>query len=125
MKPMRVAGKTYYIHDEDLTQAEILGLSSSYIRNRLLNDWTVHEAHTAPKGVRLEDYREAQNINYLQSKARKTRERLRDEKHREERPWLYDGTKQKHGRGKYTKELMRNNAIAKVKVDMYGNVQLA
>ncbi|WP_426458611.1 SA1788 family PVL leukocidin-associated protein [Staphylococcus nepalensis] len=111
---MRVAGKTYYIHDEDLAQAEILGLSSSYIRNRLLNDWTVHEAHTAPKGVRLEDYREAQKIEYLQTKARKTREEVKKAKHREAHPWLYDGTPQVHPRGKYVSDLMKYDVFPKV-----------
>jgi len=57
--------------------------------------------------------REAHNINYLQSKARKTRERLRDEKQREERPWLYDGTPQNHDRGKWCEYLMNTSIFPK------------
>ncbi|WP_304413770.1 SA1788 family PVL leukocidin-associated protein, partial [Staphylococcus nepalensis] len=80
----------------------------------LKNGWTVQEAYSVPRGVRLEDYREAQNINYLQSKARKTRERLRDEKQREERPWLYDGTPQPpYPRCKYVDDLMKYDAFPK------------
>ena len=113
MKPMRVAGETFYVHEEDLAQAEALGLSNSYIRNRLLNDWTVHEAHTAPKGVRLEDYREAQKIEYLQTKVRKTREEIKKAKHREAHPWLYDGTPQNHDRGKWCEYLMNTSIFPK------------
>lgn len=114
MKTMRVAGATFYVHEEHLAQAEALGLNIKYIRTRLLNGWTVHEAHTVPKGVRLEDYREAQKIEYLQTKARKTREKVKKMKHREAHPWLYDGTPQVHPRGKYVSDLMKYDAFPKV-----------
>ncbi|MDW8551105.1 SA1788 family PVL leukocidin-associated protein [Staphylococcus nepalensis] len=113
MKQITVAGYTFFIHPEHEAKAEALGLGIKYIRTRLKNGWTVQEAYSVPRGVRLEDYREAQNINYLQSKARKTRERLRDEKQREERPWLYDGTPQNHNRGKWCEYLMNTSLFPK------------
>lgn len=114
MKQITVAGYTFFVHPEHEAKAEALGLGIKYIRTRLKNGWTVQEAYSVPRGVRLEDHREAQNINYLQSKARKTRERLRDEKQREERPWLYDGTPQPpYPRCKYVADLMKYDAFPK------------
>lgn len=114
MASIKVAGESLYVNDDLLAQAEALGLSNSYIRTRLLNDWTVYEAYTVPKGIRLEDYREAQKIEYLQSNKRKTREKIKEMKHRDEHPWLYDGTPQVHPRSKYVADLMENDIFSKV-----------
>ena len=37
-----------------------------------------------------------------------------DEKQKEERPWLYDGTPQVHTRSKYVADLMKNDIFPKV-----------
>jgi len=113
MKQLTVAGQQFYVHPEHEAKAEALGLRNSDIRTRLKNGWTVHEAYATPKGIRLEDLRESQKIEQLQSMASKTRERLREEKHKEERPWLYDGTPQNHNRGKWCQYLMNTSIFPK------------
>ncbi|WP_270892741.1 SA1788 family PVL leukocidin-associated protein [Staphylococcus saprophyticus] len=113
MKQITIDGYQLYVHPEHEAKAEALGLSAKYIRTRLKNGWTVHEAYSAPKGIRLEDYREAQNIEYMESKARKTRQRLREEKHRKLKPHLYDGTPQKHSRDVWCQYLMNTSIFPK------------
>ncbi|MBO1213799.1 hypothetical protein J3T78_04570 [Staphylococcus nepalensis] len=124
MKTIKIHDAIYEIKGENYEMAEKLDITDKLIRNRLLNRWTLAEACQVPKGMKREDLVYINYAKQYEEDNKEAKQNYHDEKQREERPWLYDGTPQNHDRGKYTKELMRNNAIAKVKVDMYGNVQL-
>lgn len=114
MEMLTVYGKEYTILGENLKHVEANGLSKDYVKSRLKNGWTLHEACKAPKGKRLDDYREEQRIQHMESQVRSIRVKGKEERHREKHPWLYDGTTQLHPRSKYVADLMENDAFPKV-----------
>lgn len=93
--------------------AEKLDISERLIRNRLQNNWSIEEACQVPKGMKREDL---VYINYARQYQEDNTEatlNYRDEKQREERPWLYDGTPQNHNRGKWCQYLMNTSIFPK------------
>lgn len=114
MERLCVNGKEYTILGKNLKNMEANGLVKDYIVMRLRGDWTLHEACKAPKGTRLEDYREEQKIKQMESQVRRIRAKVKEEKHKDEHPWLYDGTPQVHPRNKYVTNLMKNDIFPKV-----------
>lgn len=124
MKTITVVGVKHFVSEEHERKAEELGLDNQFIRTRLRNDWTVDEAHSAPKGMRLEDYREAINIERIQSKARQKRRELREQKLKYDKPHLFDGTPQQHSRGSYVSKLMSTSVFPKIRTDIFNNTQL-
>ncbi|RIM85061.1 hypothetical protein BU107_12940 [Staphylococcus xylosus] len=124
MKPIRIKDKTFHVTEKYKAKAESLNIGQSSIRTRLKNGWTIEEAHTVPIRVSLDDYREAQFILQMQSEAKKVKETLKEERHKQKRPWLYDGTPQQHSRSIHVEKLMHTSAFPKIKTDTYGNTQL-
>lgn len=114
MEAVHVKGNTYEIMGENLKCMNKNDLSKNYISKRLLYGWTLNEACKAPKHMRLTDYREEQKIKKIESQVRRIRAKFKEEKHREEHPWLYDGTPQVHPRSKYVADLMKNDIFPKV-----------
>ncbi|MFQ3801716.1 SA1788 family PVL leukocidin-associated protein [Staphylococcus equorum] len=88
-------------------------LSKNYVSKRLLYGWTLHEACKAPRHYRLNDYRDVQKREQLKYSKMKN-EQYKKLKHREDHPWLYDGTPQVHARSKYVADLMKNDIFPKV-----------
>ncbi|MCD8830276.1 SA1788 family PVL leukocidin-associated protein [Staphylococcus gallinarum] len=110
---MRIREKVYEFPDEYMEQANLNGISKSQIRKRLEYNWTVKEACYVPQGMKLDDYR-----FMVQEREREERERnaygnLLEEKQQSERPWLYDGTPQKHERSKWCEYLMKTSIYPK------------
>ncbi|WP_083600669.1 SA1788 family PVL leukocidin-associated protein [Staphylococcus sp. 47.1] len=124
MKEMTVAGITHFVTEAHEQKAIALGLRNSDIRTRLKNGWTTDEAYSAPKGMRLEDYREIQQIKAMERRNKKQIKKLYAEKERKAKPHLYDGTPQKHSRCDYVENLMNTSAFPKIKVDYFNNTQL-
>ncbi|MEB7753303.1 SA1788 family PVL leukocidin-associated protein [Staphylococcus pseudoxylosus] len=114
MESVHVKGKTYEIMGENLKCMNKNDLSKNYIGKRLLYGWTLNEACKAPKHTRLTDYREEQKIKQMESQVRRIRAKVKEEKHRDEHPWLYDGTPQVHPCSKYVADLMKNDIFPKV-----------
>ncbi|MGL4008898.1 SA1788 family PVL leukocidin-associated protein [Staphylococcus nepalensis] len=111
---MKINNKVYEISKENYETAEELDISERLIRNRIQNNWSIEEACQVPKGMKREDL---VYINYAkQYEKDNTIATLnyRDEKQREERPWLYDGTPQPpYPRCKYVDDLMKYDAFPK------------
>ncbi|MEQ7790732.1 SA1788 family PVL leukocidin-associated protein [Staphylococcus nepalensis] len=110
---MKINNKVYEISKENYEMAEKLDITDKLIRNRLLNRWTLAEACQVPKGMKREDL---VYINYAKQYEEDNTEatlNYRDEKQREERPWLYDGTPQNHDRGKWCRYLMNTSIFPK------------
>lgn len=84
------------------------------MRNRLTKGWTLHEACQVPKGGRLDDFRTEQKLKAINYDTDLGREKYSEEKRRNDRPWLYDGTPQKHTRCKYVGNLMKYDIFPKV-----------
>ena len=114
MERLCVNGKEYTILGKNLKNMEANGFYRAYLATRLRSGWTLHEACKAPKGTRLEDYREEQKIKQMESQVRRIRAKVKEEKHRDKHPWLYDGTPQAHPRSKYVACLMKNDIFPKV-----------
>ncbi|WP_347108350.1 SA1788 family PVL leukocidin-associated protein [Staphylococcus ureilyticus] len=113
MKEMTVAGITHFVTEAHEQKAIALGLRNSDIRTRLKNGWTVNEAYSAPKGIRLEDYREIQQIKAMERRNKKQIQKLYAEKERRAKPHLYDGTPQKHKRDVWCQYLMNTSIFPK------------
>ena len=107
-------GVEYDIMGENLKCMEENGLSKTYVSRRLLHGWTLNEACKVPKHIRLEDYREEQKIKQMDAQERRVRTQIKKNKHKEEHPWLYDGTPQVHPRSEYVANLMTYDAFPKV-----------
>lgn len=114
MERLCVNGKEYTILGKNLKNMEANGFYRDYLATRLRSGWTLHEACKVPKGTRLEDYREEQKIKEMESQVRRIRAKVKEEKHRDKHPWLYDGTPQAHPRSKYVACLMKNDIFPKV-----------
>lgn len=114
MESVLVKGKNYEIVGDNLTKMRENGLEKNYVGKRMLYGWTIHEACQAPKHYRLEDYRVEQKLKKLKCDTKAAKTRFREEKRKNERPWLYDGTPQLHPRCKYVADLMENDAFPKV-----------
>ncbi|MEC5300566.1 MULTISPECIES: SA1788 family PVL leukocidin-associated protein [Staphylococcus] len=114
MERLCVNGKEYTILGKNLKNMEANGFYKDYLATRLRNGWTLHEACKTPKGTRLEDYREEKKIKQMESQVRRIRAKVKEEKHRDKHPWLYDGTPQVHPRSKYVADLMENDIFPKV-----------
>ena len=113
MKTIKIHDAIYEIKGENYEMAEKLDITDKLIRNRLLNRWTLAEACQVPKGMKREDL---VYINYAKQYEEDNTEatlNYRDEKQREERPWLYDGTPQNHDRGKWCRYLMNTSIFPK------------
>lgn len=110
---MKINNKVYEISKENYETAEELDISERLIRNRIQNNWSIEEACQVPKGMKREDL---VYINYAKQYEEDNEEatlNYRDEKQREERPWLYDGTPQNHNRGKWCQYLMNTSIFPK------------
>ncbi|ATH60401.1 hypothetical protein BJG89_08975 [Staphylococcus nepalensis] len=112
METLLVKGKTYHIMGENLKCMNENGLSKNYVSKRLLYGWTLHEACKAAKHVRLSEYRDIQRLEQLKNSKMKNAQ-IKKAKHRDEHPWLYDGTPQVHPRCKYVSDLMKYDAFPK------------
>ncbi|MFQ3904475.1 SA1788 family PVL leukocidin-associated protein [Staphylococcus sp. 50Mo3-1] len=113
METLLVKGKTYHIMGENLKCMYKNDLSKNYVSKRLLYGWTLHEACKAPRHYRLNDYRDVQKRERLKQSKMKN-EQYKKLKHRDDHPWLYDGTPQLHPRSKYVAGLMKNDIFPKV-----------
>ncbi|WP_204190674.1 MULTISPECIES: SA1788 family PVL leukocidin-associated protein [unclassified Staphylococcus] len=114
VKTIRVHDAIYEIKGENYELAEKLDISDGLLRGRLLKGWSLAEACQVPKGV---DPKDLVYINYARKyEADNTQAKMnyREEKRREERPWLYDGTPQNHDRGKWCQYLMNTSVFPKV-----------
>ncbi|XVK95997.1 SA1788 family PVL leukocidin-associated protein [Staphylococcus nepalensis] len=113
MKIIKIHDAIYEIKGENYETAEELDISERLIRNRIQNNWSIEEACQVPKGMKREDL---VYINYAKQYEEDNTEatlNYRDEKQREERPWLYDGTPQNHNRGKWCEYLMNTSIFPK------------
>lgn len=113
MKTIKIHDAIYEIKGENYETAEELDISERLIRNRIQNNWSIEEACQVPKGMKREDL---VYINYAKQYEEDNTEatlNYRDEKQREERPWLYDGTPQNHNRGKWCQYLMNTSIFPK------------
>lgn len=114
MITIHVFGKDYDILGENLKCVERYGLNHTTLRNRLTKGWTLHEACQVPKSGRLDDFRTEQKLKAINYDTDLGREKYSEEKRRNDRPWLYDGTPQKHTRCKYVGNLMKYDIFPKV-----------
>ncbi|WP_210133751.1 SA1788 family PVL leukocidin-associated protein [Staphylococcus sp. GDY8P131P] len=113
MKTIKIHDATYEIKGENYEMTEKLDITDKLIRNRLQNNWSIEEACQVPKGINRQDL---VYINYAKQYEEDNTEatlNYRDEKQREERPWLYDGTPQNHNRGKWCQYLMETSIFPK------------
>lgn len=107
-------GKNYDILGENLKCVERYGLNHTTLRNRLTKGWTLHEACQIPKSGRREEFRAEQKLKAIDYDPEVAKERYIENKHKIERPWLYDGTPQVHTRGRYVQGLMEKDIFPKV-----------
>lgn len=104
----------YDILGENLKSLEKNGITDKQLRVRLLNGWAINEACKVPIGMRVKDYRLMQAFWNEEEDNTEATLNYRDEKQREERPWLYDGTPQPpYPRCKYVDDLMKYDAFPK------------
>ncbi|WP_210139228.1 SA1788 family PVL leukocidin-associated protein [Staphylococcus sp. GDY8P120P] len=114
MKTITIFGMEYDILGENLKSLEKNGITDKQLRVRLLNGWAINEACKVPIGMRVKDYRLMQAFWNEEEDNEEAKQNYHDEKQREERPWLYDGTPQNHNRGKWCEYLMNTSIFPKV-----------
>ncbi|WP_400263871.1 SA1788 family PVL leukocidin-associated protein [Staphylococcus nepalensis] len=112
---MRIRGQLYEIPDEYMKQAELNGVSRQRVYERLVRNkgWTIKEACFAPEGMKLAEYRHLVRELEREERHKNAYGNLLEEKQQSERPWLYDGTPQKHERSKWCEYLMKTSIYPK------------
>lgn len=114
MKTITIFGMEYDILGENLKSLEKNGITDKQLRVRLLNGWAINEACKVPIGMRVKDYRLMQAFWNEEEDNEEAKQNYHDEKQREERPWLYDGTPQPpYPRCKYVDDLMKYDVFPK------------
>ncbi|PHK50764.1 SA1788 family PVL leukocidin-associated protein [Staphylococcus edaphicus] len=114
MKTIKIHDIIYQIVGDNLNAIEDLDIADATIRTRLLRGWTLEEACQVPKGL---NRRDLEYINFAKAYEEDTQEATldyRDEKLRKEKPHLFNGTPQKHRRGKWCEYLMNTSIFPKV-----------
>ncbi|MFQ3845096.1 SA1788 family PVL leukocidin-associated protein [Staphylococcus pseudoxylosus] len=107
-------GVEYDIMGDNFKAVERNGLNAQSIRNRIVRGWSLHEACHVPKRMSVDEYRIIQHtMNHVEDTSEATMD-YRDEKLRNEKPHLFDGTPQKHSRGEWCKYLMNTSIFPKV-----------
>ncbi|WP_432721118.1 hypothetical protein [Staphylococcus shinii] len=114
-------GKEIYISLEDMKKADLeLALDAKTIAVRLGKGYTAEEALTRPIDRRYVSSYQLLGDTFntwkaLEAKrAREAVKELRESKLKEEKPHLFDGTKQQHSRGAWCEYLMENDIFPKV-----------
>ncbi|MCY1039611.1 SA1788 family PVL leukocidin-associated protein [Staphylococcus nepalensis] len=113
MKIIRIHDAIYEIKGENYEMMEELNITNQMIRDRLLKNWTLAEACQVPKGMKREDLVYINYAKQYEEDNEEAKQNYHDEKQREERPWLYDGTPQNHNRGKWCQYLMNTSIFPK------------
>lgn len=113
MKIIRIHDAIYEIKGENYEMMEELNITNQMIRDRLLKNWTLAEACQVPKGINRQDLVYINYAKQYEEDNEEAKQNYRDEKQREERPWLYDGTPQNHNRGKWCEYLMNTSIFPK------------
>ena len=114
-------GKEIYISLEDMKKADLeLALDAKTIAVRLGKGYSVEDALTRPRDRRYVSSYQLLGDTFntwkaLDAKrAREAVKELRERKLKEEKPHLFDGTKQQHSRGAWCEYLMENDIFPKV-----------
>lgn len=113
MKIIRIHDAIYEIKGENYEMMEELNITNQMIRDRLLKNWTLAEACQVPKGINRQDLVYINYAKQYEEGNEEAKQNYHDEKQREERPWLYDGTPQNHNRGKWCQYLMNTSTFPK------------
>jgi hypothetical protein len=113
MKIIRIHDEIYEIKGENYEMMEELNITNQMIRDRLLKNWTLAEACQVPKGINRQDLVYINYAKQYEEDNKEAKQNYHDEKQREERPWLYDGTPQNHNRGKWCEYLMDTSIFPK------------
>ncbi|WP_217983373.1 SA1788 family PVL leukocidin-associated protein [Staphylococcus nepalensis] len=114
MKIIRIHDAIYEIKGENYEMMEELNITNQMIRDRLLKNWTLAEACQVPKGINRQDLVYINYAKQYEEDNEEAKQNYHDEKQREERPWLYDGTPQPpYPRCKYVDDLMKYDAFPK------------
>ena len=109
-----------YPYDKTIREGmELNGITQVIMRERIKKGWTLYQAVNAPKGMSLKEFKKRE-----QQKLKSRREYLEYQMLKDKKPHLFDGTPQQHSRGKYVSSDMKHRTIARIKTDIYGNVQL-
>ncbi|MGW7889965.1 hypothetical protein [Staphylococcus xylosus] len=117
---IHINGKNYII-----TALDIRAMKENYInlptfKKRIMLGWTMEQAVNVPKNMRLKTYLQIQKDKEKISPY----ELYKLEKLYALKPHLKNVKQPPYERSYYTKKLMNENIFAKVKTDIYGNVQL-
>lgn len=123
MNSIMINGNEYPLAEYIQRDMEENSIQIKEVKNRVKLGWSYYEAVNVPKNMTLKTYRELkrkgkiQNCKFfkLQSKLIK-QEKLK-------KPYLYN-VPQQHTESEYAKTLFKNNSIARVKTDLYGQPQL-
>ncbi|ATH60692.1 hypothetical protein BJG89_10575 [Staphylococcus nepalensis] len=113
VKTIRIHDAIYEIEGENHEMMEELNITNQMIRDRLLKNWTLEEACQVPKGINRQDLVYINYAKQYEEDNEEAKQNYHDEKQREKRPWLYDGTPQKHNRGKWCQYLMNTSIFPK------------
>ncbi|MEX5651177.1 SA1788 family PVL leukocidin-associated protein [Staphylococcus cohnii species complex 1658] len=112
-KTFRVHDVMYIIRGKNYKLAEELNISDGLLRGRLLKGWSLEEACQVPKGMDPEELVYIKKAREHKEDNTKATESYYDQKLKEQRPWLFDGTKQQHSRGKWCQYLMNTSIFPK------------
>lgn len=129
METLTVDGKGYPLTNEVKKAMDINQITKDAVRTRMSHGgWTLYQAVNTPVGMKLEDFieeqqqkRKMQHEEYLRQRNLLT---LKEQKLREKKPHLFNGTPQTHSTSEFGRYLSKNNLIARVKTDSFGRVQL-
>lgn len=114
METLIINDKVYSINSKMALKMEENHLTENDIRHRVGHlDWSLKDACRVPKSMSKNQYREWLSIQNQQTQ----KESLALQRKKQNRPWLFDGTPQKHNRGKWCKYLMSNDIFPKVRKD--------
>ncbi|WP_337227905.1 SA1788 family PVL leukocidin-associated protein [Staphylococcus succinus] len=112
-------GVYYYLPHYSIAELQKRGVSLHLMSVRIRNCSDIHETLDDPElmeGIKVyeEDFDHDSTVtNELDNRRKQERiKEYKDAKHREQRPWLYDGTKQQHSEGEYAKYLADSYTFA-------------
>ncbi|NJH82138.1 hypothetical protein BUZ57_08250 [Staphylococcus hyicus] len=104
------------------------GINLHSIKRRFGLGWSLEKTLTTPPRLSAEELMYeaiANSEDKFQDLVRQNRiSKFKDEKLREEKPHLFNGTPQKHGLTRYGRHLHKNIRIGAYKIDSYGRQQL-
>lgn len=118
--PQRPDGSAIWLTKEEKRRSGNLNLSSRVIEERLQEGWGEEDALTRPLDRRYVSSYQLLGDTFntwkaLDAKrAREAVKELRERKLKEDKPHLFDGTKQQHSRGAWCEHLMANDIFPKV-----------